>query len=166
MLPLGGTAHGTRPLTIGLPSREAGGQEDSGRSCKPKVEVEKPCRSRRGWQVEMAQRDWPHTEGDQAAARETAPCMCPSFHALTQLALCANFLLLPETLYRRSVLIPILQLGKRRHGEVKHLTQGFLLVSGEAEIQTLTTQLWFPGVLTTILPAPPWLPSGSFRSGQ
>lgn len=68
MLPLGGTAHGTHPLTIGLPSREAGGQEDSGRSCKPKVEVEKPCRSRRGWQVEMAQRDWPHTEGDQAAA--------------------------------------------------------------------------------------------------
>lgn len=50
--------------------------------------------------------------------------------------------------------IPILQMGKWRHGKVKHLTQGLRLVSGKAEIQTLAMRLWLPGVLTTVQPWP------------
>lgn len=50
--------------------------------------------------------------------------------------------------------ILILQMGKWRHGEVKHLAQGLLLVSGKAEIQILAVRLWFPEVLTTVQPRP------------
>lgn len=49
----------------------------------------------------------------------------------------------------RSAITPTSQLGKWRHGEVKHLAQGLLLVIGKAEVQTLAMWLWLLEVLTT-----------------
>lgn len=75
----GRTAHGTHPLTTGLPSlSRLGGQEDPGGSWEPKVEVEETCRSRRGWQVEMAQRDWPRS-GSGGSPRKQHPGCDPPF---------------------------------------------------------------------------------------